>query len=133
MPDSVQRPKDADETRKRAVAFLRDILKKSNGKSSEDIAVSILNLALEDGNPVREFFIHSKCTSMLALPDSCYFLVAASASGTVGLRFLLARTSAASPERSVKSRSSSKILRIARREYSKISPSKTPTPNQQVS
>lgn len=55
-------PNSSDELQKRAVIFVRDLLKRSNGKSSEDVAQSITNLALEEGNPVREFFLVAQGT-----------------------------------------------------------------------
>lgn len=62
---------NVDEVRKKANAFLRDLLDQSTARSSEEIAHNITNLAFEDGNPVRDLFLTALPTGKPCLPW-CY-------------------------------------------------------------
>lgn len=47
-----------DEVKQKAAAnFLRDLLQRNHGRPFEDIANAISSLALEETNPVRDFFL----------------------------------------------------------------------------
>ena len=48
-----------DELRKKADAFLQDLLDRATAQTSQETAHSITNLAFEAGNPVRDLFLNA--------------------------------------------------------------------------
>ena len=53
----MERDVDVEDVRKKANAFLRDILHQSAAKSPEEIAQNITELAFHSPNPVRDLFV----------------------------------------------------------------------------
>lgn len=47
---------DVDAVRKKAIAFLHNLLERSAGQSSLQTAEGIVNLAFDDSNPVKDVF-----------------------------------------------------------------------------
>ena len=64
LSDSMERRPNIDEIQKKADAFLLGLLRQNSGKSAEETARNIPDLAFRDGNPVRDFFVAAVFPSM---------------------------------------------------------------------
>ena len=50
---------DIAELQRKAIEYLQNRPERTAGRSSQEAATSIANLAFEEGNPVRELFLHA--------------------------------------------------------------------------
>ena len=64
--DSMDHNADVDAVRKKAIAYLHDLLGRCAGKSPQETAEGIVGLAFEDSNPVKDVFIAAGTSGKLA-------------------------------------------------------------------